>query len=67
MFKRLHHRGEYQGSGLGLSICKKIIHNLGGEIWVESKAGEGSKFVFSLPLLKQETFSAITELQKVEV
>lgn len=49
MFKRLHNREEYQGSGLGLSICRKIIHNLGGKIWVESNAGHGSKFTFSLP------------------
>ncbi len=67
MFKRLHHRGEYQGSGLGLSICKKIIQNLGGEIWVESTAGKGSRFVFSLPLITQETFSTVTTFQEVEV
>jgi signal transduction histidine kinase len=67
MFKRLHHRGEYQGSGLGLSICKKIIQNLGGEIWVESAAGKGSKFVFSLPLIAKESFSTIASFSEVEV
>ncbi len=54
MFKRLHNREEFQGSGLGLSICKKIIQSLGGDIWVESKAGAGSKFTFSLPLIVEE-------------
>ncbi len=65
MFKRLHNRGEYQGSGLGLSICKKIIQNLGGEIWVESMANEGSKFVFSLPVIAQESLSNIVSLNEV--
>ena len=67
MFKRLHNRGEYQGSGLGLSICKKIIQNLGGEIWVESAAGEGSKFVFSLPVIAQDAFSKIVTYNEIEV
>lgn len=67
MFKRLHHRGEYQGSGLGLSICKKIVQNLGGEIWVESKTGEGSRFVFSLPVTEKEIFSTVTPLRVAEV
>ncbi|MFT5166267.1 MAG: signal transduction histidine kinase [Saprospiraceae bacterium] len=53
MFKRLHNREEYQGSGLGLSICKKIIQNLGGDIWVESTYGEGSKFIFTLPVYQE--------------
>ncbi len=51
MFKRLHNRETYQGSGLGLSICKKIVQNLGGRIWVESEEGKGSKFTFSLPII----------------
>ncbi len=55
MFNRLHNRKEYQGSGLGLSICKKIIQNLGGNIWVESSYGEGSKFTFSLPAYELTT------------
>ena len=55
MFKRLHNREEYQGSGLGLSICKKIIENLGGSIRVESQSGKGSSFIFTLPILKNES------------
>ncbi len=49
MFQRLHIRKEYKGAGLGLSICKKIIQNLGGDIRVESDLGQGSKFVFTVP------------------
>ena len=50
MFKRLHNREEYQGSGLGLSICRKVINTYGGQIWVESEIGAGSRFTFSLPV-----------------
>jgi signal transduction histidine kinase len=63
MFKRLHNREEYQGSGLGLSICKKIVQNLGGDIWVESALNKGSKFTFSLPLY-QEFKNDETEVAK---
>ena len=41
---------KHQGSGLGLSICKQLIRHMGGEIWVDSKPGEGSKFQFQLTL-----------------
>jgi signal transduction histidine kinase len=49
IFKRLHTKEEYAGTGIGLSLCEKIVHHLGGKIWVESKLGEGSSFYFSLP------------------
>ncbi len=54
MFKRLHHNSEFQGTGIGLALCKKIVEQHHGYISARSKINEGSTFIISLPLQHQD-------------
>lgn len=64
MFHRLHTRQEYEGTGIGLATCKRITTTWNGDLWVESKEGQGSTFFFSVPYVAVQPTAVSSE--KVE-
>jgi two-component system, NtrC family, sensor kinase len=61
MFRRLHTQAEYEGSGIGLAFCARIVDTYGGQIWVESEEGKGTTIFFTLP-----TATVVKEVVKQE-
>ncbi|MFK7926435.1 MAG: ATP-binding protein [Bacteroidia bacterium] len=64
IFRRLHHRDEYDGTGIGLSLCRKIVEQHGGEIWLNSIPNKGTTFFFRLPKIPTALIEQIPSLDE---
>jgi signal transduction histidine kinase len=69
MFRRLHSSAQYEGSGIGLAFCQRIVSTYGGRIWIDSEAGKGTTFYFTLPdtvIKETESSDALSTLLSVQ-
>lgn len=64
VFKRLHNRSKYEGTGIGLAICKRIVDRVDGQIWIESSASGGSIFRFEIPHGSDDDSSDVIQAQE---
>ena len=67
VFKRLHSYHEYEGTGVGLSICKKIIDRHKGRILAQGKLNEGARFIIELPMIKRPVPVLDVEMDKISL
>jgi two-component system, chemotaxis family, sensor kinase Cph1 len=63
MFRRLHAQSEYEGTGIGLAFCTRIVNTYGGQIWLDSEIDKGSTFYFTLPKVFPYIQKSITTLK----
>ena len=65
MFRRLHTQDEYEGTGIGLAFCTRIVNTYGGQIWLDSAEGQGTTFFFTLPKAFPYVEKRVVELKAV--